>query len=173
MGWISVHVDDTLFSVHGNWLNWFIVTLRKQVVFGEIDAASFAFAGVDLEPVWEVHGQHQCRVPLEIHESQENYVEFLEEGEIAPERRLTPDAKASSTELRDFRGGLGGALWTTATLFEHAHGCSVLASRVNDLKVRDLDELNKLIRRIKKHKGPGIVHRVLRGKLVVVTFGDS
>ena len=44
---------------------------------------------------------------------------------------------------------------------------------MNDLKVRDLDELNKLIRRIKKHKGPGIVHRVLRGKLVVVTFGDS
>ena len=173
MGWISVHVDDTLFSIHPAWLTWFVVTLRRRVVFGDIDGDTFSFAGVDHETVFALAGTSSHPLPLQISESQENYTSFLEELEVSAERKAQPEAKATTVELRDFRGGLGGTLWVTATRSELSHGCSVLAGRVPDLRVRDLLALNKLIRRAKSLRGAPIVHRVLRGKLVVMTFGDS
>lgn len=173
MGWMCVHVDDTLFSIHPAWLDWFVVTLRRRVVFGDIDADSFTFAGIDLETQFSLAGTSTAPLPIQITESQQSYVAFLEEVPLPMERRTKPLAKATAMELRDFRGGLGGVLWVTATRVELAHGCSVLAGKVHDLKIQDILDLNKLIRKAKAFEGVPIIHRVLSGKLVVLTFGDS
>ena len=61
----------------------------------------------------------------------------------------------------------------TATRSGLAHGCSILAVRAGDLRVKDLLALNKLLRRAKGYKGAPIVHRVLLGRLVVLTFEGS
>ena len=60
MGWISVHVDGTLFSMHPAWLQWFVITLRRRIVFGDIDGDSFAFAGVDHETAFS----YVCLLPI-------------------------------------------------------------------------------------------------------------
>jgi hypothetical protein len=118
----------------------------------------------------EVRGIH---MPHQITESQETYTQFLEEIPVSPERRATPEAKATPGELRDFRGGLGGVLWITATRVELAHWCSVLAGRVHQLVIGDLLELNKLIRRAKAYNDIAITHRRLEGSLSVLSMGDS
>ena len=110
MGWISVHVDDALFSMHPAWLQWFVITLRRRIVFGDIDGDSFAFAGVDHETAFSYVGTPSTPLPLRISESQENYTSFLEELEVSPSRKQDVEAKATPAELRDFRGGLGGVV---------------------------------------------------------------
>ena len=72
---------------------------------GDADEGSFVFAGVELTMIVDANG-----VPTEVQESQETYLEFLEEVDVPKERTFMPLAKADARELHLFRSGLGALL---------------------------------------------------------------
>ena len=163
-GWVSVHVDDTMFSSKSMKL---CDDIRGHVKCGDIESDCFLFAGVEF---WTVF---QNGTPVEIHESQEEYTKFLEEMDVSSSRKLDPTASATEAERSAYRGVLGGLLWVTSTRWDLAHECSLAASKVNELTVQDCLTLNKLVRKAKVMVGSPIIHRALKQPWAVVAFGDS
>lgn len=88
-------------------------------------------------------------------------------------RRNLLDHKADAEEYEQYRGGLGGVGWVTNTRSDLSHESSVLASRVPDLRIRDVVALNKTIRKAKKHASRGIVYRKLEEPRRTIFFSDS
>ena len=145
IGYVATHVDD----VHGggteDWLMAFEACLRKHVKIGTFDRT-----GLDHERDYDFVGLHWAEREEGLYLDQNMYIErVLVEVELEPERKKQKDDEATSEELEDFRSVLGKALWLTKTRPETCRDLSEAASMVTRLTVKDINKLNKVVRRIK------------------------
>ena len=77
-------------------------------------------------------------------------------------RSRAKEEKATEADLTEFRGGLGQVGWVAGSCIPQASvEASLLARRVNDLKVEDLLFLNKAMRKIQELKHQRIWYRRL------------
>lgn len=169
-GFLQAHLDDFLWF-GGMVMHEVMDALRVELGIGVEEIDSFTYLGLCLRTVWGSEG-------FEVVIDQEVYTSQIHEIEISPVRLRDRDQKALPNEFEAFRGVLGQCGWVSGgTHPEATYGTSTLASVVKDLRVRDLVNINKLVRSLHFNKSLCLWYRrswqshPLRPTLLV--FSDS
>ena len=144
-GYVVTHVDDARCGGEEEFLQVLCKQLPQELVLGTIeDAHTVDYTGRTI-----ASSADGSRI------SQPAYVrEKLHEVELPAQFVRTPwqplSSQDESPEIRkvyaDFRSALGAAMWLSQTRFERLYAISRAGSAVTNLTVKDVQDLNKVIR---------------------------
>ena len=85
-----------------------------------------------------------------------------------------PNADATPGEITGMRGLIGSVSWATREGMPYGAGdTSILASTLPQPKVKDLQEANAALRRLKQNDVPIRIHPILLERLRLLLFADS
>jgi len=171
---LIVHVDDLLLAHDGSpQAEEFVGRLRAKYPFGDWARA-----------VDEPDGVKYCGRRIEVREDERGLLEaFVHQREFA-EGRLEPcgieehhrrdhEALASSEERSDYKSALGSLQWLVSmSRCDLAYRTHRLQRRQAHPRVRDLHELNKLVKEARETASTGIRIRAVKRPLVL-SYGDS
>ena len=167
VGYAGIHVDDIVTGGKGALYDEKIRTLRDKYPFGAWQCAQEAtviYCGCELTQESD----------FRIHLKQERFSLTVDEVNISQERQKQLDAEVSQSEKRDLRRLLGAlnwratqsAPWLLATV-SHLQGC------VEDARIKDVLEANKLVRLQRRYSGKGLTFESNLEDAIVVTFTDA
>jgi len=142
-GYLACHVDDFKGRATPAVVKW----LKKQ-----LHERFEVSVWLEDPPVTDFLGERWAEDDEATVVDQDEYItEKLKEIKLTHGRWKQRDAAATDEELHDFRSSLGGLSWvSTRTHGDVSYETSRAAGAVNQLKVKDLVRLNKVIRFIQR-----------------------
>ena len=172
-GMLVVHVDDLMVATNGDSeVEQMVGRLYERFPFGEWSTVKDQEEGITYcgkEIVVEREGDENV-----IRMRQRGFVEGrLDVVPIEKSRKGDPNSKASPSEVTDFRSVLGAVQWlSTQSRPDVSFMVNQLQKRVNDLRIRDLEIANQVVRIVKKHE-VAVTFRNLGKDFAVVAFHDA
>lgn len=149
-GLLQRHMDDFLWF--GNeFMEETMGRIRVALRIGTEEVDRFMYLGAYLQTHFSVPDDETSS--FEISLGQGSYVDQISEIPLSRDRLRQSDELAVTDEYESFRGGLGQIGWLATIVHLYlAFMSSALATRVNDLRVKDLAKLNKTIRLAKQNR---------------------
>ena len=172
-GMLVVHVDDLMVATNGDSeVEQMVGRLYERFPFGEWSTVKDQEGGITYcgkEIVVEREGDENV-----IRMRQRGFVEGrLDVVPIEKSRKGDPNSKASPSEVTDFRSVLGALQWlSTQSRPDVSFMVNQLQKRVNDLRIRDLEIANQVVRIVTKHE-VAVTFRNLGKDFAVVAFHDA
>jgi hypothetical protein len=168
---IVIHVDDLMVAgCDCDENRKCLLLLKQRFPFGEWEGVAEKSSGVTYcgkEIV--VVGNGNKRV---IHLRQQGFVDGRLES-IPVDRSRSKDSPVNDEEKGNFRSVLGSLQWlSTQSRGDISFSVNQLQKRVNKLTVGDLDEVNKVVRFVKKHPLSLVFHDLGRD-VAVVSWHDA
>ena len=125
--------------------------IRDLLRIGTEEIDTFMYLGASL--VTHFEDPDDTSSAFEVSIGQEAYVDQLTEISLSRDRLRDSDAESTLEEYESFRTGLGQIGWISAIVHFYLQLLSsFLATRVTDLRVRDLAKLNKTVRTATWHE---------------------
>ena len=145
---LPIHVDDSKGRCRREYLSEVRTQLCELFNIGEFEVLE---AGMSKDFL----GQTVTELEDGVKYDQSKYVnEILGEVPVSKARGKQRDAICTSEELSQFRTTLGQTSWTVInTRPEYAYESSAGASSVNELKIDNINRLNKVVRCLKTNEG--------------------
>lgn len=141
-GVLSSHVDDFLHSGTREFEERIIYNLKNKFEISNEVTLAFAYLGINLETTVEGFTLDQIQ-----------YVQDLNLVEINENRKLSKNEEVNEKERSEMRTAIGKLNWLKSqTRPDIAFEVSVAASQVHKAKVKDIIELNKLIKKTKSEE---------------------
>ena len=163
IGILASHVDDFIWGGTAEFETTVISRIRSEFSIGKEDSHTFQYVGIDL-----VNEDEQ----IYIH--QNDYADRLTPIQLSRERAMERNSQLTTSEVDLLRSKVGQLLWIAHQsrpdiLFD---ACNLAAS-INNGKVQDILDANKVIRRLKSDGIPLKFQHLGDGKLSLVVFSDA
>lgn len=140
-GVLGIHVDDGLCGGNQQFQD-LLTKLESRYPFGAKKIGSFTFTGI------EISQQPDYSIIL----SQSSYVRKIKPIPIEVNRRTQPDAAVTEAERALLRGLVGSLQYAAVnTRPDLSSRLSLHQSSINNAKIENLQEANKLLHEAKKH----------------------
>lgn len=138
-GLLASHVDDFIWSGSDNFEQNFIERIRKKLNVGREEIDTFKYVGLNLT-------SDENKITLDQH----HYIKSLEPIELTKHRAIDKESSLTVLESNAMRSKIGQIMWIASqTRPDVMFDASLLASSFNQAKVKDLVEVNKVIKKIK------------------------
>ena len=167
IGYVCGHVDDFLFGGHEKDDRW--LALEKQIkekfTWGEWESRKFTQCGVDIEQ----------RADYSFTLKQPHYLDSTSEIYISKPRLQQPDAETTADEKSQMKSVLGSLSWHAGQVAMNiSAGVGLLSSKIASSTVKDIVEVNKLLRCAKSHKDQSmIIHCLDPSDLLLAAWVDA
>ena len=162
IGVLACHVDDFLWGGTGEFEKRVIDKIRQSFLIGQEENGTFRYVGIEISKV----GQ-------DIFLTQNKYAAEMNIMNIEKERVLNKDDLVTEKERSQMRSKVGQILWIARQTKPNVmFDASLLASLTRAAKVKDLIEVNKVIRKIKTEEAK-LKFQPLDGEKVLVVYTDA
>jgi transposase InsO family protein len=164
-GILACHVDDFLWAgdSHDSTFEKNVMErVRKEFLVGREEEVSFSYVGLEVNKKGSI-------ITLD----QKRYAENINPMEITRSRAMQKDSQITEEEQSEMRSKIGQLLWTARqtrpdVMFE----ASTLSGRIKTGQVKDLIEMNKVIKRVKTEKLT-LKFQPLQGDLQIIIYTDA
>ena len=163
----GMHVDDFIFTgkLNDPRFNKALAEIKETFTFGE----------------WKINDFRQCGCDIyknkngDYHMNQKEFCNEMKEIEVPLHRRRSQQKQDVTEEERtELRGRLGELQWLQNTRADVCASCSIMQGGVNKAQVKDLMQVNSLIRGVKNDNDQEIVFRKMDlDNLLIVTYTDA
>lgn len=162
IGVLACHVDDFLWAGTVEFERDVIDKIRKEFLLGQEENGTFRYVGLEIS-----------KTGKDIFMNQNRYTSEIQTINIEKRRALEKDEPVTEKERSEMRSKVGQILWAARqTRPDVVFDVSLLASKTKDAKVKELLEVNKVIKRIKTDRIK-LKFQPLSGKRTLTVFADA
>ena len=162
-GVLACHVDDFIWSGDERFENDVVDRIREEFLVGREEERTFSYVGL------EISRNDAGLITLDQNKYAENIIPLV----ISKTRAIEKHSDITASERTDMRSKIGQILWAAQqTRPDVMFGATTLAGQVNSAQVKDLVEVNKVVKRLKTDKLT-LKYHYLKGKLGLLLYTDS